>query len=64
MGDACPPSATLAAAALAATSGPEQRCPGASRDEMLGMLCQWQALESWSAAGKLGLLRSLIRDHA
>jgi hypothetical protein len=29
---------------------------------MLGMLRQWQALESWAGAGKLGLLRALIRD--
>jgi hypothetical protein len=29
---------------------------------MIGLLRQWQALESWAAAGKLGLLRSLIRD--
>jgi hypothetical protein len=29
---------------------------------MLGMLRQWQALESWAAAGKLGVLRALIRD--
>ena len=59
--DACPPSAALAAV-LEAVSGPEWRCPGATRDEMLGMLRQWQALESWAAAGKLGLLRALIRD--
>ena len=37
-------------------------CPGATRDELLGMLRQWQALESWAAAGKLALLRALIRD--
>jgi hypothetical protein len=59
--DTCPPSAALAAA-LEAASGPDQRCPGASRDELLGMLRQWQALESWAAAGKLALLRALIRD--
>ena len=59
--DACPPSATLAAA-LEAASGAGWRCPGASRDEMLGLLRQWQALESWAAAGKLGVLRALVRD--
>ena len=59
--DACPPSAALAAA-LEAASGPEWRCPGASRDELVGLLRQWQALESWAAAGKLGVLRALIRD--
>jgi hypothetical protein len=30
---------------------------------MLGLLRQWQALESWAAAGKLGVLRALIRDE-
>jgi hypothetical protein len=29
---------------------------------MIGLLRQWQALESWAAAGKLGVLRALIRD--
>jgi hypothetical protein len=59
--DSCPPSAALAAA-LEAAAGPGQRCPDATRDELLGMLRQWQALESWAAAGKLALLRALIRD--
>ena len=59
--DSCPPSAALAAA-LESAAGPGQRCPGATRDELLGMLRQWQALESWAAAGKLALLRALIRD--
>jgi Domain of unknown function (DUF222) len=58
---ACPPSAALAAA-LQDASGPECRAPGATRDELLGMLRQWQALESWAAAAKLALLRTLIRD--
>ena len=59
--DACPPSAALALA-LEAASGPGWRCPGASREEMFGLLRQWQALESRAAAAKLGLLRALIRD--
>ena len=59
--DVCRPSAA-SAAALEAASGVEWRCPDASRDEMLGLLRQWQALESWAAAGKLGVLRALIRD--
>jgi len=59
--DACPPSAALAVA-LEAASGQEQRCPGGSRDELLGLLRQWQSLESWAAAAKLGLLRALVRD--
>ena len=59
--DTCPPSAALAAA-LEAASGPEWRCPGATRDEMFGLLQRWQAVESWAAAAKLGVLRALIRD--
>jgi hypothetical protein len=59
--DVCPPSAALAAA-LEGASGPKWRCPDATRDEMVGLLRQWQALESWAAAGKLGVLRALVRD--
>jgi hypothetical protein len=59
--DASQPSAVLAAI-LEAASGSEWRCPGATRDEMLGMLRTAQALESWAAAVKLGVLRSLVRD--
>jgi hypothetical protein len=59
--DACPPSASLAVA-LEAASGPGWRCAGASREEMFGLLRQWQALESRAAAAKLGILRALIRD--
>ena len=59
--DACPPSASLALA-LESASGPEWRCPGASREEMFGLLRQWQALESRAVAGKLGILRALIRE--
>ena len=59
--DTCPPTAALAAA-LEAASGPGWRCPGASREEMFGLLRQWQALESRAAAAKLGILRALIRD--
>jgi Domain of unknown function (DUF222) len=60
--DACPPSAALAVA-LERASGPEWRCPEATKDELAGLLRQWQALESWAAAGKLGVLRALIRDE-
>jgi hypothetical protein len=59
--DACPPSAALAVAVEAAC-GPEWRCAGASRDELLGLLRQWQAQESRAAAGKLAVLRALIKD--
>jgi Domain of unknown function (DUF222) len=60
--DTCPPSAALAIA-LESASGPEWRCPEATKDELAGLLRQWQALESWAAAGKLGVLRALIRDE-
>jgi hypothetical protein len=59
--DTCPPSAALAAA-LETVAGQDWRCPGAEHDELLGLLRQWQALESWAAAGKLGVLRALIRE--
>jgi hypothetical protein len=59
--DTCPPSASLASA-LEAASGPEWRCAGATRDEMFGLLRQWQALEARAVAGKLGVLRALIRE--
>ncbi len=48
--------------ALEAASGPGWRCTGASREEMFGLLRQWQALESRAAAAKLGILRALIRE--
>jgi hypothetical protein len=59
--DSCPPSAALAAALEAAT-GADRHCPGASPEELLGLVRQWQALEAWSAAGKLAVLRALIRE--
>jgi hypothetical protein len=59
--DTCPPSGSLALA-LEAASGPEGRCPGASHDELFGLLRQWQALESRAVAGKLAVLRALIRE--
>ena len=55
------PSAGLAAD-LEAAAGAEWRCAGASRDEMVGLLRECQAIESWAAAGKLGVLRALVRD--
>jgi hypothetical protein len=60
--NACLPSAALATA-LAAASGKEWRCPGATRDEMFGLLRRWAALESWAVAAKLGVLRALIREE-
>jgi Domain of unknown function (DUF222) len=58
--DSCPPSAELATA-LQSVSGAGWSCPGVGRDELVGLVRQWQALESWAAAGKLGVLRALIR---
>src|SRR5262245_60846677 len=62
-GDTCPPDAELAAA-LEELSGPDWRCDGATDDELIGLLGRWQAAESWAAAGKLGVLRELIRRRA
>jgi len=61
--DTCPPSAALAAV-VEALSGPEQRCPDATDEELLGLLGRWDSLESWAAAGKLGVVRELIRRRA
>ena len=58
--DSCPPSAVLAAAAEG-VSGPGWRCPGASDDELDGLLGRWAALESWAQAGKLGVVREKVR---
>jgi hypothetical protein len=58
--DACPPSAGLAAA-TAAASGPEWRCPGATDDQLVGLLRRWAAIESWAAAGRLGVIREMMR---
>jgi hypothetical protein len=61
--DAFPPSAALAVAVEAA-SGPEWRCPGVADDDLIGVLRRWAALESWAAAGKLGLIREMIRRQS
>jgi hypothetical protein len=42
-------------------SGPERRCPGATDNELVGLLRAWAALESWAAGAKLGVIRELIR---
>jgi Domain of unknown function (DUF222) len=60
--DTCQPSAALAAV-LEDASGGEWRCPGATHEELIGLLRQWAALESRVAAGKLGVLRALMRDE-
>src|SRR5580700_11866678 len=58
--DCCPPSAALAGA-VQTVSGPQWRCPGASDDELTGVLRRWAAIESWAAAGRLGVIREMIR---
>jgi hypothetical protein len=59
--DARPPGPELAAA-LAAAAGAQWRCRGASGEQLIGMLGRLAALEAWAAAGKLGVIRALIRD--
>ena len=58
--DICPPSAELAAV-LESVSGSDWRCPGATDDEMVGIVRRWAAIESWAGAAKLGAIRELIR---
>ena len=62
-GDTCPPGPGLAAA-VADLSGPGWRCDGATDDELIGLLSRWAAVESWAAAGKLGVTRELLRRRA
>ena len=45
-------------------SGPQRRCPGATGDELVGLLRAWAAIESWAAAGKLGVIREIMRREA
>ena len=45
-------------------SGPGRRCPGATGDELVGLLRAWAAIESWAAAAKLGVIREIIRREA
>ena len=44
-------------------SGADGSCPGASDDQVLGLLSGWAAQEAWGAARKLAVLRELIRRH-
>src|SRR5262252_8326756 len=62
-GDTCPPGPALVTA-LDELSGPQWRCDGATDDELIGLLGGWAAAESWVAAGRLGVLRELIRRRA
>jgi hypothetical protein len=42
-------------------SGPGRRCPGATGNELAGLLRAWAAIESWAAGSKLAVIRELIR---
>jgi hypothetical protein len=61
--DKLAPSAALAQA-LEDAAGPGFSCPGATRDEQVGMLKQWAALEAYAAAGRLGTLRAMTASEA
>lgn len=58
--DALIPSGALALAADE-VSGPGRRCPEATADELAGLLRAFAAVESWAAAGKLGVIAEMIR---
>jgi Domain of unknown function (DUF222) len=49
------------AGVLDQVSGPDRRCAGLSDDETFEVLGRWDALESWCASAKLGVVRALIR---
>ena len=46
---------------LSDLSGPDGRCPGATDDEVLGVLGQWGVAGAWLEGRKLAVLRELIR---
>jgi hypothetical protein len=58
--DALIPSGLLALAADE-VSGAGRRCPGATSDELTGLLRAWAAVESWAAGAKLGVIAEMIR---
>lgn len=60
--NACLPSAALCVA-LESASGVDWRCAGATDDELTGLLRQWAAIESWAAAGRLGVIRAMMRSQ-
>jgi len=45
-------------------SGPQRRCPGATGDELVGLLRAWAAIESLAAAAKLGVIREIMRRES
>jgi hypothetical protein len=62
-GDVWPPGPGLAAT-VAELSGPEWRCAEATDEELIGLLGRWDAIGSWAEAGKLGVVRELLRRRA
>jgi hypothetical protein len=48
---------------LSEISGPDESYPGATDDEMLGILGQWERAASYVEARKLAVVRELIRRH-
>src|SRR5215472_6076314 len=62
-GDRCPPGPWLGMV-LDELSGPDHYCEGATDEELVGLLGRWDAQESWAAAGKLGVIRELVRRRA
>jgi hypothetical protein len=62
-GDTLPPSGWTGMV-IDQLSGPARRCPDAADEELAGLLGRWQAMESWAAAGKLGVLAELVRRRA
>ena len=62
-GDTCPPGPELAAV-VAELSGPQWRCQEATDEELVGLLGRWDAIGSWVEAGKLGVVRELLRRRA
>jgi hypothetical protein len=52
------------AAAIAELSGPQWRCADATDEELIGLLSRWDAIGSWAEAGKLGVIRELLRRRA
>src|SRR5580693_647709 len=59
--DKHPPGPELAVA-VARAAGPDWRCGLATGEEKIGLLRAMAALQSWSGAGVLGMVRALIRD--
>ena len=48
---------------IEAVAGPQWRCPGASGDELAGVVRRLAAVESWAAGGRLGVIREMIRHE-